>query len=107
MANISSVLDKIKAALAEGKETPYHFVEVMACRGGCIGGGGQPYGANDAVRQQRLAGMYKGDEMSQKRCSHQNPQITKLYEDFLEKPLSHKSHELLHTSYTPRPEYRW
>jgi len=107
MANISSVLDKVKTAIAEGKETPYHFIEVMACRGGCVGGGGQPYGADDKVRKARSEGLYKDDVQSAKRCSHHNPQITKVYEEFLEKPLSHKSHELLHTSYTPRPEYRW
>ncbi|MDR0330849.1 MAG: iron hydrogenase small subunit, partial [Chitinispirillales bacterium] len=89
------------------KETPYHFVEVMACRGGCVGGGGQPYGADDKVRKLRADGLYKDDEKSKVRCSHQNPQIAKLYKEFLEKPMSHKSHELLHTSYEPRPEYRW
>ncbi|MCL2220433.1 MAG: iron hydrogenase small subunit, partial [Chitinispirillia bacterium] len=82
-------------------------IEVMACRGGCIGGGGQPYGADDLVRAARTAGIYKDDEQSKKRCSHHNPQIKKVYDEFLEKPLSHKSHELLHTGYTPRPEYRW
>ncbi|MDR0307785.1 MAG: [FeFe] hydrogenase, group A [Chitinispirillales bacterium] len=107
MANISSVLDKVKEALAAGKETPYHFIEVMACRGGCVGGGGQPYGADDKVRNDRAYGLYTDDGNSVKRCSHQNPSIIKVYEEFLEKPLSHKSHELLHTSYTPRPEYRW
>ncbi|MDR2728019.1 MAG: [FeFe] hydrogenase, group A [Chitinispirillales bacterium] len=107
MANISAVLDSVKKALAEGKETPYHFIEVMACRGGCVGGGGQPYGADDEIRKKRADGLYKDDTDSPKRCSHQNPSIIKVYEEFLEKPLSHKSHELLHTSYTPRPEYRW
>ncbi|GBU22983.1 [FeFe] hydrogenase catalytic subunit [Fibrobacteres bacterium R8-0-B4] len=107
MANIAAVLDKIKTALAEGKETPYHFVEVMACRGGCVGGGGQPYGADDKVRKLRADGLYLDDEKSKHRCSHKNPQIEKIYKEFLEKPLSHKSHELLHTSYEPRPEYRW
>jgi len=107
MANINQVLEKVKNALAAGQETPYHFIEVMACRGGCIGGGGQPYGADDLVRAARTAGIYKDDEQSKKRCSHHNPQIKKVYDEFLEKPLSHKSHELLHTGYTPRPEYRW
>jgi NADH-quinone oxidoreductase subunit G len=107
MAHIAEVLEKVKAAVAEGKETPYHFVEVMACRGGCIGGGGQPYGANDEIRKARAAGIYKDDEMSKKRCSHQNPHIQKVYEEFLEKPLSKKAHDLLHTGYTARPEYRW
>ncbi|MCL2689463.1 MAG: NADH-dependent [FeFe] hydrogenase, group A6 [Chitinispirillia bacterium] len=107
MANISSVLDKVKKDIADGKEIPYHFIEVMACRGGCVGGGGQPYGADDEIRQKRAEGLYQDDTGSAKRCSHQNPSIAKVYEEFLEKPLSHKAHELLHTTYTPRPEYRW
>ncbi len=107
MANISAVLDKVKAALAAGQETPYHFIEVMACRGGCVGGGGQPYGADDETRKARTAGLYTDDMMAVKRCSHHNPQIQRVYAEFLGSPLSHKSHELLHTSYTPRPEYRW
>jgi iron-only hydrogenase group A len=106
MANISQVLDEVREARDTGKEPPYHFIEVMACRGGCIAGGGQPYGTNDEIRAKRIAGIYKDDEASKIRCSHQNPEIAQIYEDFLEKPLSHKSHELLHTNYTPRPLYR-
>jgi NADH-quinone oxidoreductase subunit G len=105
MANIASVLDKVRAAKNEGKPMPYQFIEVMACRGGCIGGGGQPYGANDEVRRKRTAGIYKDDEKSQKRCSHQNKEIQKVYAEFLGKPLSEKSHKLLHTEYHPRPLY--
>ncbi|MDG5815303.1 NADH-dependent [FeFe] hydrogenase, group A6 [Chitinispirillales bacterium ANBcel5] len=107
MANIASVLDKIKAAEKNGEEPPYHFVEVMACRGGCVGGGGQPYGADDEKRNNRAAGLYQDDVKSNVRCSHQNPQIQKVYAEYLGSPLSEKSHQLLHTSYTPRPEYRW
>ena len=95
----------LRDAKAKGKEPPYHFIEVMACRGGCIGGGGQPYGATDEIRKKRLAGIYKDDTNSKIRCSHHNPAVKKLYEEFLGKPLSHKSHELLHTHYTPRPLY--
>ncbi len=106
MIHIASVLDKVRKAIAEGKPSPYHFIEVMACRGGCVGGGGQPYGADDTVRRKRTAGIYTDDERSIKRCSHLNPEIQLLYKEFLEHPLSHKSHELLHTSYTARPEYK-
>jgi len=105
MGNIQKLMDMLREARRTGKEMPYHFIEVMACRGGCIGGGGQPYGATDAIRKKRTAGIYKDDSMSKIRCSHHNPAIKKLYEEFLGKPLSHKAHELLHTSYTPRPLY--
>lgn len=105
MGNVRSVLDEVKRAAAAGEEMPYHFIEVMACRGGCIGGGGQPYGATDEVRKQRMAGLYADDRDRELRFSHENPMIKELYEQFLEKPLSAKSHEYLHTHYTPRPSY--
>jgi NADP-reducing hydrogenase subunit HndD len=105
MSNIQQVLDKVKAAKAEGKETPYHFIEVMACRGGCVGGGGQPYGATDEIRKKRAAGLYKDDAERKIRCSHDNPEIKRLYKDFLDKPRSEKAHKLLHTVYHPRPLY--
>jgi NADH-quinone oxidoreductase subunit G len=105
MGNIEAVLNKIRAARDAGQETPYHFVEVMACRGGCIGGGGQPYGATDEVRKQRTAGIYQDDEKSKLRCSHQNPFITQVYQEFLGEPNGHKAHELLHTKYVERPLY--
>jgi len=105
MGNIEAVLNKIRAARDAGKETPYHFVEVMACRGGCIGGGGQPYGCVDEVRKQRTAGLYTDDQKSQFRCSHQNPFITQVYKEFLGEPDGHKAHELLHTKYQSRPLY--
>ena len=106
MANIEKVLDRVRAARKKGAETPYHFIEVMACRGGCVGGGGQPYGATDVIRAQRAAGIYRDDEKSAFRCSHENPMIQKLYKDFLGAPLGHKSHELLHTGYRPRRKYK-
>jgi len=105
MGNIEAVLNKIRAARDKGEETPYHFVEVMACRGGCIGGGGQPYGCTDDVRKKRIAGIYQDDEQSKIRCSHQNPFITQVYKEFLGEPNGHKAHELLHTKYVPRPLY--
>ncbi|GHV95146.1 ferredoxin [Spirochaetia bacterium] len=105
MGNIEAVLNSIRAARDAGKETPYHFVEVMACRGGCIGGGGQPYGCTDEVRKQRTTGIYNDDEKSKYRCSHQNPFINQVYQEFLGEPNGHKAHELLHTKYEERPLY--
>ena len=105
MGNIAAVLDKIRAAREAGKEPPYHFVEVMACRGGCIAGGGQPYGCTDDIRKQRTGGIYADDEKSQYRCSHQNPFINQVYKEFLGEPGGHKAHELLHTKYVERPLY--
>jgi len=86
-------------------ESPYHFIEVMGCPGGCISGGGQPRPTNNYVREKRLEAIYKEDEGKQMRKSHENPAITSLYEQFLKKPLGHKSHDLLHTSYTKRGVY--
>ncbi len=107
MANIETVLDRVRAARRAGTELPYHFIEVMACRGGCVGGGGQPYGADDDVRRRRAAGLYKDDATSAKRCSHLNPYVQQLYAEFLGAPLSAKAHRLLHTDYRPRPTYRF
>lgn len=106
MANISKVLKEVQKAKEAGEEMPYHFIEVMACRGGCIAGGGQPYGTTDEVREKRIAGLYKDDEKSEVRASHLNPEIQQIYKEFFGKPLSEKSHELLHTKYTSRPIYQ-
>ena len=105
MGNIAQVLDMVRKAKAEGRETPWHFIEVMACRGGCVGGGGQPYGCTDEVRKQRIRGIYDDDERSEYRCSHHNPFIKQVYAEFLERPGSHRAHELLHTHYTARDLY--
>ncbi|MDR2500084.1 MAG: [FeFe] hydrogenase, group A [Treponema sp.] len=105
MGNIAEVLGRIRALRAEGKPSPWQFIEVMACRGGCVAGGGQPYGATDAIRLERAAGLYKDDEESKIRCSHQNPEIQMVYKDFLGEPGSHKAHELLHTKYVPLELY--
>jgi NADH-quinone oxidoreductase subunit G len=105
MGNIAAVLDKIREARDAGRETPYHFVEVMACRGGCISGGGQPYGGIDTVRAERTKGLYEDDVKSTYRCSHQNPFIAQVYKEFLGEPSGHKAHELLHTKYVERPVY--
>jgi NADH-quinone oxidoreductase subunit G len=103
MGNIEQVLNTVRKARDEGRDSPWHFIEVMACRGGCISGGGQPYGATDEVRKLRMRAIYDHDEEKEYRCSHQNPYIKKIYEEFLEKPGSHKAHQLLHTHYTERP----
>jgi len=92
---------KLMNQIAEGN-SPYHFIEVMGCPGGCISGGGQPRLTNDEIRLKRLEAIYKEDEGKELRKSHENPFITKLYQEFLIKPLGHKSHELLHTHYTDR-----
>ncbi|MDR0689803.1 MAG: [FeFe] hydrogenase, group A [Spirochaetaceae bacterium] len=105
MGNIAAVLDRIRSARNAGQEPPYHFVEVMACRGGCIGGGGQPYGCTDEIRSKRIAGLYQDDKISPYRCSHQNPNIKGVYDEFLGEPTGHKAHELLHTKYEERPLY--
>ncbi|KJS83389.1 MAG: ferredoxin [Peptococcaceae bacterium BICA1-8] len=86
-------------------ESPYHFIEVMGCPGGCISGGGQPRPTNPEIRLKRLQAIYKEDESKALRKSHENPLIEKLYKDYLKKPLGHKSHELLHTHYTKRGKF--
>jgi NADH-quinone oxidoreductase subunit G len=78
----------------------------MACPGGCIGGGGQPYGISDSVRRQRIEGLYQDDKDSAVRCSHENPEIKRVYAEFLGKPLGEKSERLLHTKYKARKVYR-
>ena len=105
MGNIAAVLEEVRKARKAGKETPWHFIEVMACRGGCIGGGGQPYGVDDEVRKLRMRAIYDHDEKSEYRCSHDNPYIKQIYKEFLEEPGSHKAHELLHTHYKEKPLY--
>ena len=105
ISNVSKVIERVKEAQAKGEELPYHFIEVMACPGGCISGGGQPYGTTNAVRRKRIKGLYADDTKQKLRQSHHNTAIKELYENFLEKPLSEKSHTYLHTGYTPRPVY--
>ena len=106
MANVDTVLDRVRAARDRGEETPYHFIEVMACPGGCIGGGGQPYGVSNEVRRLRMEGLYQDDQAQRLRCSHDNPSIKRIYEEFLDKPLSEKAERLLHTRYKPRKTYQ-
>ena len=86
-------------------ESPYHFIEVMGCPGGCISGGGQPRPTTPEIRQKRLEAIYREDEGKALRKSHENEYVTKLYEDFLKEPNGHKSHDLLHTHYTKRGKF--
>jgi NADP-reducing hydrogenase subunit HndD len=86
-------------------ESPYHFIEVMGCPGGCITGGGQPRSEDADVRIKRLQGLYREDEGKKLRKSHENPYITAIYEEYLDYPSSHRSHELLHTHYVRRGKY--
>ena len=102
LGNVATVLNKVRDAKKSGGEIPFDFIEVMACPGGCIGGGGQPYGVTNEVRMKRANGLYEDDEDNKVRFSHENPMIKKLYKEFLEKPSSKKAHELLHCHYVDR-----
>ncbi len=97
LKNARILLDEIAAGTS-----PYHFIEVMTCPGGCIGGGGQPVRVDSAKRQSRNSAMYEEDKRLSIRKSHENPAVKALYSEFLGEPLGHLSHELLHTSYAHR-----
>lgn len=84
------------------EKNKYDFIEVMACPGGCIGGGGQPIPTNKRIIKQRMEAVYATDKNSTIRRSHENPYVKEVYKDFLEKPGSEKSHKLLHTKYVKR-----
>ena len=90
--------DKLLDALRKG-EVEYHFVEVMACPGGCVNGGGQPIVDGFSMQEERADWLYTQDKNMQLRFSHENPSITAIYKDFLKEPLSEKSHHLLHTDH--------
>ena len=96
--------NKIMKLLKDG-EAPYHFVEIMACPGGCIGGGGQPIPTSMEIRKNRMKAIYSEDEHMVLRKSHENPEVIAIYKEFLGKPNSHLSHELLHTHYVERENY--
>ncbi|NLY50612.1 MAG: 2Fe-2S iron-sulfur cluster binding domain-containing protein [Firmicutes bacterium] len=100
LANAKKVLERIKAG-----EGDWQFVEIMCCPGGCIGGGGQPIPVDREKRAARIKAIYEVDASMPMRKSHENPAVVTLYQEFLGKPLSEKSHELLHTHYTPRPRF--
>lgn len=99
-ANAKKLIDSMKAG-----NKMYHFVEVMTCPGGCIGGGGQPKDKEfkgDQLRMKRIDSLYSRDRSMEKRLSHENEEIIQLYKEFYGKPLSHLAEELLHTGYTDR-----
>ncbi|MBN1685355.1 MAG: iron hydrogenase small subunit, partial [Spirochaetales bacterium] len=97
LGNTRTLLERLKNGEAE-----YHFIEVMSCPGGCIGGGGQPRMTDDSVRLARISAIYAEDEHKDIRKSHENPEIVEIYKKYLVKPLSERSHHLLHTHYHER-----
>ncbi len=97
LGNARKLLDKIKAGGPQ-----YHFIEVMACPGGCVAGGGQPIPVSNEKRRLRAEALYAEDKGSKNRKSHENPAIKQIYAEYLGEPLGQKSHKLLHTKYTPR-----
>ncbi|MBU0758253.1 MAG: [FeFe] hydrogenase, group A [Nanoarchaeota archaeon] len=99
LSNARKLMEEVKAGTSK-----YHFIEIMCCPGGCLAGGGQPIPTNDKVRLKRMQAIYQEDKNMTIRKSHENPSVIKIYEEFLEKPNSHKAHELLHTSYVDRSE---
>jgi iron-only hydrogenase group A len=99
LGNAKKIIEKVLSG-----EKQYHFIEIMACPGGCIGGGGQPRMTTDEVRNARIKAIYKEDEGRKYRKSHDNPAIKVLYEEFLGKPLGEKSHHLLHTKYSNKKD---
>ncbi len=106
LGNARKLLDAVKSG-----EKEYHFIEIMGCPGGCVTGGGQPIVSariRNVVdpRVLRAEATYEEDREKPVRKSHKNPDIQKLYKDFLGEPNSHKAHELLHTFYTPREKYK-
>lgn len=102
LGNARPILEQVRRG-----ESPYHFIEFMCCPGGCISGGGQPRTSlppSDEVRKARIATIYEKDASYplKRRLSHENSEVLALYNEFLEHPISHLAHELLHTTYTPR-----
>jgi len=100
LTNAKYVMERVKSG-----EANYHFIEIMACPGGCIGGGGQPIPTNMEIRKKRAEAIYMEDSGKPIRKSHENPEVVAIYKEFLGEPLSHKSHELLHTHYKARQRY--
>ena len=102
LANARELLNKVKAG-----EADYQFIEIMACPGGCVNGGGQPQVPSKIrnvtdIRAERAKALYSLDEGNPVRKSHENESIKKVYAEFYGEPGSHKAHEILHTSYVKR-----
>ncbi len=100
LANAKTLMNKVKDGSAN-----YHFIEIMACPSGCIGGGGQPIPTNMEIRKKRASAIYEEDEKKTLRKSHENPEVVEVYKSFLHKPLGHRSHDLLHTHYSAKKRY--
>jgi NADP-reducing hydrogenase subunit HndD len=100
LVNANKIMKLVKSGQAH-----YHFVEIMGCPGGCIGGGGQPIPTNMEIRKSRMKAIYSEDEHMVLRKSHENPDVIAIYKEFLDQPNSHKSHELLHTHYVERDNF--
>ncbi|NLF32879.1 MAG: ferredoxin, partial [Planctomycetes bacterium] len=98
LGNARTLLEEIR----RGHRKDLHFIEVMTCPGGCIGGGGQVLDTDQAAVRARMQALYKIDGHDALRTSHANKAVQRLYEEFLGRPLGHRSHELLHTTYAPR-----
>lgn len=96
--------DKLMQSVQNGTSN-YHFIEVMGCPGGCLGGGGQPIPTSPEIRKKRADAIYMEDVNKPIRKSHENTEVIELYKEFLGEPLGHKSHELLHTHYKARKRY--
>lgn len=106
LGNAQKIMEEIKSGKAD-----YQFVEIMACPGGCVTGGGQPICSSKTratvdVRAKRAAALYSSDEVNTLRKSHENPVVKKLYDEYFGSYGSHKAHELLHTSYVEREKYK-
>jgi NADH-quinone oxidoreductase subunit G/NADP-reducing hydrogenase subunit HndD len=97
LANARSLLDQVRAGRKD-----LHFIEVMTCPGGCVGGGGQPIGTDQQKVRARMQALYQIDRDEPVRVSHKNRQVQRLYQEFLGAPLGEKSHHLLHTHYHKR-----
>jgi NADH-quinone oxidoreductase subunit G/NADP-reducing hydrogenase subunit HndD len=109
---IAHSTSKAKELLESDKfaDKSYHFIEIMACPGGCVNGGGQPYVTAEVrnsvnVKEERAKALYEEDKKMPLRKSHKNPEVMALYEDYLGEPNSHKAHELLHTHYSAKDKY--
>ena len=105
LANTKALLDMVKSG-----EKTYDFIEIMACPGGCVNGGGQPILTADVlntvdVKAKRAQGLYNDDKNLPLRQSHENPDVKRIYEEYFGEPNSHKAHEILHTKYTARKKY--
>ncbi|MDP2174266.1 MAG: NADH-dependent [FeFe] hydrogenase, group A6 [Candidatus Cloacimonadaceae bacterium] len=102
LSNARKVMDAVREGLKTTGESPWHFIEIMACPGGCVGGGGQPYGNDIASRARRGLALYEEDRNLPVRKSHHNPEVLRIYERFLGEPNSPLAHKLLHTHYFKR-----